>query len=492
MTGRFQKFNKFRYIVCLTAWLALLALYSHRINLSIGIIGMTKEKVSNKTEDTTCPIRYNKTDSVVESETEKFEWSESMQNYVLLAYNVGYMVGHVPGAFLSIRFGYRKVMVFCLGASTFLTLVSVFVAPYQWIFFGIRSIIGLVNGPLYPIVHETIAGHSPPSERTFLTLFTHTGNLISLVLILPIGGLFIDNFVNGWKYIFYLSGGLGILATIMWFIFVYSEPEENPWMSIKEQNYITTQIYPKGKPPKKTMSNVPFCKIFTSPHLYIFTIVHFGKLFVLYMNLFGIVKYLYKYFSLSPVMAGNLAVIPFIADFLFQTVYPRVVNVMKNSGMKITNIRKLNTFLGALGCSSFLIASGFIPCTNLVGGIVLQTLSLMFLAPFQAGYFTAIIEHAPQYAGVTFSFINIGGTFSGVAQRFLVAQLSEQISDMRVAYKYSFIITGIVSFALSMVYVMFGTADLQPWAQTGTKSTEMTQTPERKTTIDENTTEIEV
>ncbi|KII71774.1 hypothetical protein RF11_12433 [Thelohanellus kitauei] len=114
----------------------------------------------------------------------------------------------------------------------------------------------------------------------------------------------------------------------------------------------------------------------------------------------------------------------------------------------------------------------FIPCTNLVGSIILQTLNLMFLGPFQAGYFKAIIDHAPQYSGVTFSFISTGGTFYRVAQRFFVAKLSERIPDMIVAYKYSFIITGIVSFIISMVYVVFGTADLQPWAQTGRKKPE--------------------
>ncbi|KII71769.1 Vesicular glutamate transporter 1 [Thelohanellus kitauei] len=125
-----------------------------------------------------------------------------MQNYVFLAYNLGYMIGHVPGALLSITFCYCRVMIFFLAASTILTIVSVFAAHYQWFFFVIRSLIGLVNGPLYPIVHETIAGHSPPSERTFLALFTHIGNLVSLALIHPIGGLFIDNFINCWKYVF--------------------------------------------------------------------------------------------------------------------------------------------------------------------------------------------------------------------------------------------------------------------------------------------------
>ncbi|KII71770.1 hypothetical protein RF11_12428 [Thelohanellus kitauei] len=135
----------------------------------------------------------------------------------------------------------------------------------------------------------------------------------------------------------------------MWTLFVYSEPEENLWMSESEQKYITTQIYPSGKPPKKSMKNVPFCGIFTSPHLYIFTIVHFGRMFALYMNIFGIV-------NLSPEMAGNLAMIPFVADFIFRSFYPKFVNSMKKSGMKITAIRKLNTLIGSVGCSSSLIA----------------------------------------------------------------------------------------------------------------------------------------
>ncbi|KII64970.1 putative transporter [Thelohanellus kitauei] len=452
---------------------------------------MSKEKPSKINDTSTCPIRYEKTESKVDNLTEKYEWDESVQNYVLLAYNVGYMIGHVPGAFLSIRFGYRNVMIFCLGTSTLLTILSAFVARYQWIFFCVRSLIGLVNGPLYPMIHETIAGHSPPNERTFLTVLTHTGNLVSLALILPISGLFIENIPNGWKYVFYLSGGLGVLATLLWFLFVYSEPEENPWMSISEKKYIVDNIYPNGKPPKKTMKNVPFLEIFSCPHLYIFTLVHFGKLFILYMNLYGIVKYLYKFYNLSPVMAGNLAVIPFVADFCFQAIYPKIVDMMKNEGMSITNIRRLNTFIGSLGCSSFLIAASFVPCTNLIKGMILQSLSLMFLAPFQAGYFTAIIEHAPQYSGVTFSFINIGGTFSGVVQRYLVAKLSQNISDIREVYKYSFIITGIVSFALSMVYVVFGTAELQPWAQTTGSQRILAKEENHIGFLDHSTTEMD-
>ncbi|KII62588.1 hypothetical protein RF11_05220 [Thelohanellus kitauei] len=88
---------------------------------------------------------------------------------------------------------------------------------------------------------------------------------------------------------------------------------------------------------------------------------------------------------------------------------------------------------------------------------------------FSASSETSNLKSISADANVTFYFINIRATFSGVAQGFLVAKLSEGIPDMRVAYKYSFIITGIVSFVLSMIYVVFETADLWPWAQTGPK-----------------------
>lgn len=463
-------FNHLRYVICFIAWLSLLALYSHRANLSIAIIGMVQEKTKEKNESikstSSCPLRYNKTHSEIEEKTEKFIWGEAVQNYILMAYNAGYMLGHVPGAFLSIAYGSRAVMLFCITSSTILTFVSLFFAQYQWVFFGFRALIGLVNGPLYPMIHETIAAHSPPAERTFLTMFTHTGNLVSLAVVLPLGGYLIENYVNGWKYIFYMTGAFGILASIFWAIFVYSEPETNPLMSNCEKEHIVNSIYPNGKPPKKSLKNVPFFKIFTSRHIYLFTLAHFGKMMILYMNLFGIVKYLYKFFDLSSVNAGYLSVIPFGADFVFQLFYPKIVEMMKKRGFSISVIRRLNTFIGSLGSCAFLIALSFVKCTQLGVAIVLASLSLMFLAPMQAGYFTAIIEHAPQYAGITFSFINIGGTLSGVVQRYLTALMTQNFSDIRMAYKYSFIVTGVTSFVLSMFYVLFGTADLQPWAKT--------------------------
>ncbi|KAF1742791.1 hypothetical protein MXB_3254, partial [Myxobolus squamalis] len=349
--------------------------------------------------------------------------------------------------------------------STILTFISVPAVEYFWAFFTIRAIIGLVNGPLYPIIHETIANHAPAEERTWLLMMTHTGNIISLIVTFPTGGYLVENVPNGWKCIIYMTGGFGIVAFILWCVFVFSEPDQNPWMSREEERYISTSIYPNGKPAAKTISNIPFRSILTSPHLYILLIAHFGKLFILYMNLFGLVKYLYAYYDISRSMAGNLAVIPFLADFIFQLIYPKVVAWMKGRGMGITNIRRLNTFIGALGCSSFLIASGFLSCTNIPAGIAVSSLSLLFLAPYQGGYFTAIVEFAPQYAGINMAIINVGGSFSGVVQRYVTAFFLTTIPDIRLAYRYSFILTGLIAFLCSMVYVVFGTAELQPWAK---------------------------
>ncbi|KAF1741865.1 hypothetical protein MXB_5593 [Myxobolus squamalis] len=302
---------------------------------------MIKGKPLKNISDDHCPsINKNKA-FIVDNLTQQFDWDEKKQNYLLLAFNLGYTIGHIPGGLLSIKYGPRDLMIFCLLSSTILTAVSIAATINFWVFFTFRVLIGLSNGPLFAIIHQTIANYAPAEERTLLLLFTHTGTVISLVIIFPLGGYLVQYVPDGWKYIFYMSIVFGFISFILWTIFVYSEPEQNHWMSDEEKNYVVKSVYPNGKPPKKTISNIPFSRIFRSPHLYILSCAHFGKSFILYMNLFGIVKFLFAYYDLTRPMAANLAVIPFLVDFIFQLIYPIFVKIMKNKGMKITNIRSM-------------------------------------------------------------------------------------------------------------------------------------------------------
>jgi sugar phosphate permease len=46
----------------------------------------------------------------------------------------------------------------------------------------------------------------------------------------------------GWPYVFYISGGLGLLLAVIWMILVNNTPEEHRCASPRERHLIATSI----------------------------------------------------------------------------------------------------------------------------------------------------------------------------------------------------------------------------------------------------------
>lgn len=382
-----------------------------------------------------------------------------------MTFNIGYLLGHLPFAILCNLYGPRSIMMICVFCSSILTIFLILAAKNYMSFLILRGIIGFFNGPLYPIVHQIVASYCPPTERTYMLVITYSGNIMSLLLTFPVGGYILDHIVNGWRLIFWLTGTLGMLSLVLWYVFVFSEPEENTWLSPGEILLINTSIYPHGKNKKRTISSIPFGKIFMSRHLYIFTMAHFAKMFIVYFNLFGIVKFLCSYFHLSRSNAGYISTIPFIVDFFGQISYPYIAQKLRNSSVSNTNFRKFNTLIGGFGSSCFLIGVSHVAQDNYKLAVFLLSVSLCFVACYQAGYFTAIIDYAPQYSAITMAFINIGGSLSGFLQRLITGLFFKKYNDINLTYKYSLWVTGLASMFLCLPYVLFGTSDLAAWAE---------------------------
>lgn len=66
--------------------------------------------------------------------------------------------------------------------------------------------------------------------------FCFTGSSVGAALTYPICGFIIDQW--GWEIVFYLSGAIGTLWFIAWWIFVYDSPAQHPRISADEKNYI--------------------------------------------------------------------------------------------------------------------------------------------------------------------------------------------------------------------------------------------------------------
>lgn len=46
----------------------------------------------------------------------------------------------------------------------------------------------------------------------------------------------------GWEWVFYITGVLGFAWSVAWAAMVFDTPQEHPWISEKERNYIEDSI----------------------------------------------------------------------------------------------------------------------------------------------------------------------------------------------------------------------------------------------------------
>lgn len=78
----------------------------------------------------------------------------------------------------------------------------------------------------------------------FLTVFINNsffaGSSVGAGLTYPICGFIIDKW--GWEPVFYLSGILGTVWFIAWWIFVYDSPKQHPRITEEEKNYILKSL----------------------------------------------------------------------------------------------------------------------------------------------------------------------------------------------------------------------------------------------------------
>ena len=85
-------------------------------------------------------------------------------------------------------------------------------------------------------MHALWSKWAPPTERSRLATFALAGSHIGTVVTLSLGGV-IAKYLN-WQAIFYLSGSVGMIFTVMWFYFISESPALHDTISTEEKEYI--------------------------------------------------------------------------------------------------------------------------------------------------------------------------------------------------------------------------------------------------------------
>lgn len=80
----------------------------------------------------------------------------------------------------------------------------------------------------------------PPAERSRLGSFVFAGAQLGTVAGTAISGVLLAHY--DWPVTFYLFGAVGVVWYALWAVLCYSTPEEHPFISAEERDYLHRQI----------------------------------------------------------------------------------------------------------------------------------------------------------------------------------------------------------------------------------------------------------
>lgn len=160
--------------------------------------------------------------------------------YVFSAFGWAYVIGQIPGGMILDHFGSKNVYTLSIFAWSAVTLLQGLADRFpasiaMAVLFGLRLLLGLAESPSFPANSRIVAAWFPTSERGMAAAVFNSAQYFATVLFAPLTGWITH--ALGWRYVFAVMGGLGLLVTIPWRKTVY-DPREHPRINKAELEWI--------------------------------------------------------------------------------------------------------------------------------------------------------------------------------------------------------------------------------------------------------------
>jgi DHA2 family multidrug resistance protein len=138
--------------------------------------------------------------------------------WVVTSYLVSNAIILPMAGWLAVRFGRRRMLMWCVGGFTLTSLLCGMATSLSWLIF-FRVLQGLTGGGLQPLSQAVLLETFPPKKHGTAMAAFGLGIIFAPILGPTLGGYITDNFT--WRWIFYLNLPVGIFSLLMINAFVH-------------------------------------------------------------------------------------------------------------------------------------------------------------------------------------------------------------------------------------------------------------------------------
>ena len=296
---------------------------------------------------------------------EDLNLSSIQMGLIFSAFAWTYSTLQIPGGIIvdkiSARFLYPILLIFWSLA----TLVQGFVNSLSALI-GCRAVIGIFEAPSYPCNNKIVTSWFPEHERASAIAVYTSGQYIGLAFLTP-ALVLIQSYLS-WRGLFIVSGIIGILWAVIWYIF-YRGPQKHKNINQAELNYIVDGggiIEPiDDKKQVHSFSWTDLSIAFSQRKLWGVYIGQFclGSLFIFFLTWFP--TYLVDYKGLDFIKSGFLASLPFLGAFAGVLLSGFSSDALVRNGFSNEVARKAPILIGML-LSICIIGANYTDNTTLV------------------------------------------------------------------------------------------------------------------------------
>lgn len=269
--------------------------------------------------------------------------------YIFSAFGWSYAVLQIPGGLIADRFGPRILYGFCLITWSVVTMLQGFASGFASLF-GLRLATGAFEAPSYPINNRIVTSWFPDNERAAATAMYVSGQFIGLAFLTPI--LVTLQYYTGWKGLFLVTGLVGIIWGVVWYLF-YRDPLEHSGVNQAELDYIEEGggLFRRQKKAGTqasvwTWANIKL--VFSGRTLWGVYFAQFAVNSTLWFFLTWFPTYLVKYRGLDFIKSGYLASIPFLAACAGVLLSGFVSDNLVKKGWSVSAARKTPIIIGLI------------------------------------------------------------------------------------------------------------------------------------------------
>ncbi len=362
----------------------------------------------------------------------------------LLAYSIMYAGGGRIIDWLGTRTGYAAMIVWWSLANCLMGTVSSVLGLGVF-----RFLLGMGEGGGFPGSAKAVAEWFPAKQRAMAFGVFNAGSAVGAVIAPPLIALIVTRL--GWRWVFYLTGGVGLLWAIVW-LKVYRLPANSPFVTDEERNLIESAhavehaSHTDGPP-------LPWASFFRITEVQGLMVAKFLTDAAWFFFIFWLPKYLGDVRHLDIKQIGYYAWIPYAFAGAGSLVAGMLSSFLLHRNFSVNQTRKI-----ALGVSAALLpVSCFIVAAPL-------SFAIVFYSTVMFGHqcFSAIVQtlptdlFPPKVVGSVGGLLGSAGSFGAMLFNLLVGWLVEKHG-----YGPAFLIAGLLH-PLAFVIILMTVKRIQP------------------------------